>query len=119
MLLRQIVIDQKPNGKPITIPVEVNEANLEQQVKRFIEIADYNTFDGQLHISLFRKFHGGKWTLQILQKILQELHQPGIYLNITSPRSDLLPFFKYQIERHKDMSDTDFGYPGDRTQLPI
>lgn len=119
IVLRHIRIDQKPNGKPITIPSEANEANLEQQVKRFIEIADYNTFAGQLHISLFRHFHGGPWTLHILQNVLQELHHPSISLTISSPRDELLPFFEYQLERHTNMSDTEFGFPGDHTRLPI
>jgi len=46
----------------ITIPTEINETNLDQQIKRFIEIADYYPFDGQLHISLFRHFHAEEWT---------------------------------------------------------
>jgi hypothetical protein len=47
-MLKYIIIDTKPDGTPITIPAGINEANFEQQVKRFIEIADYNPFDGQL-----------------------------------------------------------------------
>lgn len=118
-MLRYITIDQKPDGKPITIPSEVNDANKEQQVKRFIEIADSSTFDGQLHISLFRHFHGGEWTLRILQNILQELQQPSIDLNLTASRSDLLPFFIHQFEKHKSTSDSSYGYPGDRSRLPM
>lgn len=118
-MLRHVTIDQKPNGKPVTIPREVNDANEEQQVKRFIEIADSNTFDGQLHISLFRGFHGGEWTLRILQKILQELQQPSIELKLTTSRNDLLPFFIHQFEKHKSTSDASYGYPRDRSPLPI
>jgi hypothetical protein len=118
-LLRRIVIDRKPDGKPITIPVEVNDTNLEQQIKRFIEIADYNPFDGQLHISLFRHFHGGERTLRVLQMILEELRQPSIHLDISKDRSSLVAFFENQLDRHKSMKDSDFGYPGDRSRLPI
>ena len=118
-MLRQVVLDRKPNGALITIPTEINETNFDQQIKRFIEIADYNPFDGQLHISLFRHFHGGEWTLRILNAILQELRSPTIELKIASSRDELMPFFEYQFERHKKLSDSDFDYPGDPSRLPI
>jgi hypothetical protein len=41
-MLKQITIDTKTDGTLITIPARINEASFEQQVKRFIEIADYN-----------------------------------------------------------------------------
>jgi hypothetical protein len=118
-MLRQVVLDRKPNGALITIPTEINETNVDQQIKRFVEIADYNRFDGQLHISLFRHFHGGEWTLRILQAILQELRTSTIVLKIASSRNELMPFFEYQFERHKKLSDSGFDYPGDHTRLPI
>ena len=118
-MLRKVSLDQKPDGTLVTIPAEINETNLEQQVKRFVEIADYNPFDGQLHISLFRHFHGREWTLRILQAFLQELHSPTIELKIAHPRDELVPFFEYQFERHKKLSDSDFDDPGDHTRLPI
>jgi len=119
-MLRKVSLDQKPNGTLITIPAEINETNLEQQIKRFVEIADYNPFDGQLHISQFRHFYGEGWTLRLLQAILQELRSPTIELEITHSRDELLSFFENQFERHKQLNDSDFGYPGgDRSRLPI
>jgi hypothetical protein len=118
-MLRKVLLDQKPDGTLITIPAEINETDLEQQIQRFVEIVDDNLFDGQLHISLFRHFHGGGWTLRILQAILLELHSPTIELKIAHSRDELLPFFEDQFERHKKLSDSDFGYPGDHTRLPI
>ena len=108
-MLKQIKIDTKPDGLPITIPAIINEANFEQQIKRFIEIADYNSFDGQLHISLFRACHGGQWTIRILEAIVQELKTPDIELNISQERTTLLPFFTHQLERHKNLADMDFA----------
>ena len=118
-MLRDVVIDQKPNGKKIIIPVEVTKENRDQQVKIFVEIAGYSLFDGQLHISLFRQFHGGEKTLQVLHAAVQELQQPSIKLDTPSTRSDLVPFFVSQLERHGSMKDADFGDPGDHSKLPI
>lgn len=118
-MLKHITIDTKPNGEPITIPASINEANLEQQVKRFIEITDYNPFDGQLHISLFRTCHGGQWTMRILEAIVQELKTPSIDLTLSQDRTAILPFFVYQIERHKNLADTDFPVSGSLPKLPL
>ena len=118
-MLKKVTLNRKPDGTPIIIPREINEANLEQLIKRFIELADYNPFDGQLYISQFRHFHGGNWTNRILQAILLELHSPTIDLEITHSRNDLLPFFEHQFERHQKLNDIDFNYPGDLTRLPI
>jgi hypothetical protein len=96
-VLKEVEIDQKPDGGKITIPVEVNDINFEQQIKNFIEIVDYSTFDGQLHISLFRKFHGGEITIRILKAVLQELSQPSIKVSISHEREHLLPFFITQL----------------------
>ena len=118
-MLKNVTIDLLSDGKPVTIPLHMSEKNVDQQTKRFIEIASYNPFDGQLHISLFRHFHGGKWTLRILQDVLEELSQPKIDLNIPRSREDLVPFFEHQYERHKELKDEEFRYPGDRSRLPI
>lgn len=118
-MLKHITIDTKPDGKPIMIPVSVSEANLDQQVKRFIEITDYNPFDGQMHISLFRTCHGGQWTMRILEAIVHELKAPSIVLTLSQDRSALLPFFEYQIERHKNLADTDFRFSGPPPKLPL
>ena len=118
-MLKQITIDTKPDGTPITIPASFNEANFEQQVKRFIEMVDYNPFDGQLHISLFRTCHGGQWTLRILEAIVQELKAPSIDLILSQERTALLPFFTYQLERHKNLADTDFPVAGSLPKLPL
>jgi hypothetical protein len=118
-MLKQITIDTKPDGMPITIPARINEANFEQQVKRFIEIADYNPFDGQLHISFFRTCHGGQWTMRILEAIVQELKAPSIDLTLSQERTAILPFFTYQLERHKNLADTDFPVAGSLPKLPL
>ena len=56
-MLKKILIDRKPNGNKIIIPLDVTHENMDQQVKLFTEIADDNPFDGQLHISHFRLYH--------------------------------------------------------------
>ena len=81
-MLRTVEIARKPNGNPVCIPIKMNEATIEQQVKLIIEMADYSSFDAHLHLSLFHHFHGGDWTLRTLDAILQELQQPCIKLNI-------------------------------------
>ena len=108
-MLRKVVIDTKPDGYPITMPASINEANFDQQVKLFIEIADYNPMDGELHISRFRSFHRGEWTRRILEAIVQELNHPSLALDITHDRKALVPFFEYQRDRHQNMSDADFS----------
>jgi hypothetical protein len=118
-MLKHITIDTKPDGTTIMIPTSINEANFEQQVKHFIEITDGNPFDGQLHISLFRTCHGGQWTMRILEAIVQELNTPSIDLTLSQDRSTILPFFTYQLERHKNLADTDFPVAGSLPKLPI
>src|SRR6185312_15988634 len=118
-MLKQITIDTKPDGTTITIPASINEANFEQQVKRFIEMVDYNPLDGQLHISLFRTCHDGQWTLRILEAIVQELQTPSIDLPLSQERTALLPFFTSQLERHKNLADTDFPVAGSLPKLPL
>jgi hypothetical protein len=81
-MLKHVTIDTKPDGKPITIPASINEANLEQQVKRFIEITDGSPFDGQ-------------------------------------ERAAILPFFAYQLERHKHLANTNFPLAGSLPKLPL
>lgn len=119
MSLKKIHIDNLPNGNPITIPEKIDERNFEQQIKRFIEIADYNPFDGQLHISAFRAFHARKWTIKVLDAIIQELQTPSIELHIEHERSALLPFFEAQLKRHDNSDDTSFSFNGKKPVLPI
>lgn len=118
-MLRDVVIDRKPNGKRIIIPVEVTKENREQQVKIFIEMAASSTFDGQQHISLFRHFHGGIVTLDILRAVIRELREPTVQVDILCDRSDLISFFVWQLEKHSSLKDENVGYPGDRSQLPM
>ncbi len=120
--LRQVIVDRKPSGYPISIPAEVSEAKLDQYVKRFIEIADYNGQDGSGVVAHFRLYHGGVWTLRILKAILGELRHPSIQLDIKTPRERLAPFFEWVLSRHQACNDADFGYPPDparRARLPI
>jgi hypothetical protein len=118
-MLRKVFFDKKSDGSKISIPIEVNEKNIEQQIKIFIEMTDYNTFDGQLHISHFRHYHGKEKTIQILKSVIQELNNPSIELDIRRERKDLLPFFEAQLSRHEQLEDKEFGYPGDRSKLPL
>ncbi len=118
-MLKQVTIDRMPNGKEITIPAEVNEKNFDQQIKRFIEIADSRLFDGQLHLSLFRTCHGGQWTLKILDAVIRELLNPGIDLRLSQDRGKLLPFFEHQRARHETMSDDEFRLSDNKPMLPI
>lgn len=119
-MLKDIEIDKKTNGDPITIPVTVDDATIEQQVKRFIEIADYSEFDAHMHLSLFRHFHGGVWSAKLLQLILQELQTPRIVLKISHTRSSLSPFFESELEKHRELTDADYRYPPDDiSKLPI
>lgn len=118
-MLREVDIERLPNGKPTNIPAILSEANLDQQVKRFIEVAAAEPMDGQLHISHFRKYYGGAWTLRILRSVLSELRQPTMRLAITQRRQDLIPFFEYQLARHEHLHDSEFGYPADTSVLPI
>jgi len=119
-MLKNIEIDRKPNGKPIIFPVKITETNAEQQVKLLIEMADYNLFDAHMHLSVFRHFHGGMWTLHILQLILQELQQPSIKVSISHPRESLVPFFSSELEKHQNLTDEDYRYPPDDAwRLPM
>jgi hypothetical protein len=118
-MLKKISIDRKPNGNKIIIPLDVTDENIDQQVKMFIEIADDNPFDGQLHIAHFRVYHRKEKTIEVLRRILHELNQPTIELEIHSQRKDLLPFFEAQLSRHTALQDSESGYPGDRSRLPI
>lgn len=119
MVLKKITFDKKPNGKKITIPLNVTAENIEQQVKIFIEMADYNPFDGQLHISHFRFYHGKEKTIEVLRRVLSELNSPAIELDIRRQRVELEPFFEAQLARHNVLDDSEFGYPGDKSKLPI
>jgi hypothetical protein len=103
----------------MSIPLEVTDENIDQQVKLFTEIADDNPFDGQLHISHFRLYHGKEKTIEVLRRVVQELNQPTLELEIRGQRKDLLPFFEAQFLRHSALEDSAFGYPGDRSRLPI
>jgi hypothetical protein len=117
--LRQVIIDRNPSGYPISIPAEVSEAKLDQYVKRFIEIADYNPQDGSGVVARFRLYHGGTWTLRILEAVLEELRHPSIHLDIKTPRERLVPFFEWVLARHRTSSDADFGYPPDPARRAI
>ena len=43
-MLKQITIDTKTDGTPITIPAGINEANFEQQVKRFFDLVERHDY---------------------------------------------------------------------------
>jgi len=119
-LLRDIAIDKKAGGSPVNVPVEVSESKIDQYIKRFVEIADYNQQDGSGVVSLFRSYHGGEWTLRILRGILRELHEPTIQLNISHPHEELVLFFEWLLEKHRKANDADFGYPyRDYSKLPL
>ena len=118
-MLRKITVDKKPDGKKIIIPVEVTSGNIEQQMKIFIEMADYNPFDGQLHIAHFRLYHGKKKTVEVIRRALVELGNPSIELEIRNQRKELIPFFESQLSRHIGLEDKDFGKLGDRSKLPL
>jgi|SRR5579859_2281733 len=110
-MLRRVDLERGPNGSVIGVPDKMNEQKIDQQVKLFIEIASYNRFDGQLHISHFRTLHKNQWTVKILEAVIQELIYPEIYLYISEDRMALLPFFEHQLERHKNLSDNEFQPP--------
>ncbi len=118
-MLREVRVDTKPDGRPVNVPLEVSDDKMEQYVKRFIETADYNFQDGSGLVSLFRSFHGGVWTLRILEAVLNELKHPSIQLNLQGSRDELLPFFQEILARHQNVEDADFGYPHDRSRLPM
>jgi len=119
-MLRTVEIARKPNGNPVCIPVTMNEVAIEQQVKLIIEMADYSSFDAHMHLSLFHHFHGGGWTLRVLDAILQELQQPSIEVNIAGQRSVWIPFFKNEKEIHQRLTDRDYTYPPeDASRLPM
>ena len=120
--LRQVVVDRTERGYPVSIPAEVSEAKLDQYIKQFIEIADYNPQDGSGMVALFRLCHGRAWTLRILEAVLEELRHPSIHLDIETPRERLVPGFEWVLARHQKYSDGDFGQPGNpalRARLPI
>lgn len=118
-LLKEIKIDTKPNGTKIVIPSEITFDNFDQQVKIFIELADYNFFDGQLHISLFRSFHGKTKTIAVLNSVVKELNSPTMKLDIQQSRGQLEGFFQAQLARHITSGDKEFGYPNDLSRLPL
>ncbi len=90
----------------------MSDADLARHVRDFIELAAYNAFDGQLHISHFRSLHGGELTLAILRAVLDELRSPSKPLNLyDTPRADLVAWFEHQLERHRGLRDEDFRYP--------
>ena len=117
--MRNIIIDTNEQGKKILIPREITVENIEQQVKIFIEMADYSFFDGQLHIAHVRLYHGKEKTIKILRRILHELANPTMALDLRNHRRDLIPFFEAQVDRHNLLEDKDFGYPGGRSKLPV
>jgi hypothetical protein len=119
-MLKDIEVERKPNGKPVIIPVKISDANIEQQIKLLIEIADYNLFDAHMHLSVFRHFHGGEWTSRLLQEIIQELHQPGINLKLSHARDKLVPFFTSELSNHQGYTDEAYRYPPDDVwRLPL
>lgn len=119
-MLRNIEIDLKPDGRPIIIPVKITETNIGQQVKLLLEMADYNSFDAHMHLSAFRHFHGGSWTLHVLRLILQELQRPSINVSISQSRENLIPFFTSELEKHQNLTDEDYRYPPDDAwRLPM
>jgi hypothetical protein len=122
--LRDVKIDTKSNGLPISIPVEVSSSKIDQYVKRFIEITSYNLQDGSGLAARFRSYHGGTWTIPILQAALHELRHPELQLDLSQDlsRESLIPFFEDLLSRHQRFSDADFGYPPEpsrRAKLPI
>lgn len=123
-MLRHIAVDTTAQGHPVNVPVRVDEAKLDQYVKRFIEIAAYNLQDGSGVVALFRHFHGGTWTVRILEAILQELQHPTLHLNLPAhySREHLYPFFDELFISHQYLSDIDFQYPpkpAQRASLPL
>lgn len=118
-MLRKVDIERKPDGSPVTIPAEINDANIDQQVKVLIELADRSYWDGQLRLSHLRKYHGGVVIRVLLSAVLEELRKPRIHLNISKDRAMLDLFFAQQLARHESLPDTEFGFPADRTRLPI
>ena len=119
-MLKSIEMDRKPYGNPIIFPVKITEANVEQQVKLVIEMADYNVYDAHMHLSVLRHFHGGVWALRVLQLIFQEIQQPGINVMISHPGENLLPFFTSEWEKHQNLTDEDYRYPPDDAwRLPM
>ena len=119
MMLRNIKLDKKPDGKTIFIPASITENTIEQQMKIIIEMVDYSTFDAHSHLSRFRSFYGGNITIQILQKAIDELYTPYINLEIRTQREVLRPFFEEELSLHSIMKDEQFYYPKDRSVLPI
>jgi transposase len=69
--------------------------------------------------SWFRTYHGGQWTMRILEVIVQELKTLSIDLTLSQERAAILPVFVYQIERHKNLADTDFPVAGSLPKLPL
>ncbi|HVB25419.1 MAG TPA: hypothetical protein VNG51_26015 [Ktedonobacteraceae bacterium] len=119
-MFKHVEVARKSNGDPIMIPVTMSEIIIEQQVKLLIEVADYNVFDAHMHLSLFHHFHGKKWTLRILQAVLQELQQPSIEVSIAGQRNDWIPFFETEQKTHQRLTDDDYRYPPeDISRLPI
>ncbi len=59
LVLKQVDIERKPNGLPVSVPAVLSDATLDQHVKRFIEVADGDPGDRHGLIALFRKYHGG------------------------------------------------------------
>lgn len=118
-MLKKVILDKKIDGKEISIPLNVTSENIEQQIKIFIEMTDYNPFDGQLHISHFRIYHRKEKILELLRRVLIELASPSIELEIKNQRKELIPFFEVQLSRHSSLEDKDFGEPGDRSKLPL
>lgn len=118
--MRKVEILRKPDGTPVNVPEQVSEANLDQLVKRFTEVASYSPQDGSGLVSMFRGFHGGRWTELVLQRALEELRHPSIELNLSQPRSELAELFEVLLEEHRTHPDSEFGYPRqDRSKLPL
>lgn len=103
----------------VVIPAHISDDNVDQQVKLTIEIADSNFWDGQLHLSHLRKYHSGAVVSRLLESAIGELRNPSIELNIGHDRASLVPFFSEQLARHSSLPDPAFGYPADRSLLPI
>lgn len=119
-IVRRVEVARKPDGRPVNVPREVSAGDLEQYLKRFIEVASESPQDASPLVSMFRSFHGGRWTIRVLEMALQELRNPTIELEIARLRKALLPMFELLLQQHERHGDAEFGYPRrDRSRLPL
>jgi hypothetical protein len=119
MSLRILKLATKDSGAPIVIPKAMTDEWVDQLVKAWIEVADYNGLDGSGTVALFRAHHGRAWTLKILKAIVGELGTPSLALELRRSREDLAPLFEDILRRHEiSVNDTDWGYPSPLDKLP-